>query len=368
MRKAIIQPLQMRVALQFKKLSLRQQLAIFISSLVLLLCMAMMMYINIMSMIMRPFNLQTASMLSLGVGTILGGLGSYWLAGKALQPVREISRAARFISASTLHTRLQWTGPKDELGELTEVFNQMLNRLERSFEQQSQFVADAAHELRTPLTNLRTNLELVLNDPNATLADYQNSAAVLERALTRLERLTKDLLVLSSPEQPTFHEQVTLLPLLEDVMDNLAATAQTHKLNLHLELDAASDPDVTVWGSSNLLGRVFTNLVENAIYYNRPGGQVSLRIIQKVNKIWVEVCDSGIGIEQAEQGRIFERFYRVDRSRSRHKGGAGLGLAIVKHLVQQHKGRIEVESSVGQGTTFRVELPLIKTAFVPGVE
>lgn len=368
MRKAILQPLQTRLVIQFKKLSLRQQLALFISSLVLLLCMFMIMYVNVMSMIMRPFNLQNTSMISLGIGTILGGLGSYWLAGKALQPVREISRAAQSISASTLHTRLQWAGPKDELGELAEVFNQMLNRLERSFEQQNQFVADAAHELRTPLTNLRANLELVLNDPTATLSDYQNSAAVLERALTRLERLTKDLLVLTGPEQPAFQEQITLLPLIEDVLDNLADTAQNYKLNLRLELDPASDPDVTVWGSSNLLGRIFTNLVENAIYYNRPGGQVVLRIIEKTNKIWIEVCDTGIGIEQTEQGRIFERFYRVDRSRSRHKGGAGLGLAIVKHLVQQHKGLIEVESAIGQGTIFKVELPLVKTLLAVGGE
>lgn len=342
----------------FRHLTLRGRLAFFICGLFLVLCLAQTLYINLMSMIMRPFNLQTSSMVGFIVAGLVAGIGSYYLAGVALQPVREISRAARNIGANNLHTRLNWDGPGDELRELAEAFDQMLARLEDSFVQQGRFVADAAHELRTPLTTMRTNLELLRSNQGATLAEYEAVAGTLDRAVTRLERLVKDLLVLATQEYVCPGEEVALLPLLENIQDTLVEIAHKHRVALELERGGEVE-EVYVRGDSVLLSQIFTNLIENAIRYNRPNGKVTLKIGQGNALVWIAVQDTGIGIAEEDQARIFDRFYRVDRSRSRHKGGAGLGLSIVQHLVRQHQGQIEVESALDVGTTFTILLPAV---------
>jgi len=209
--------------------------------------------------------LRSISLIGFGVIAVMGGAGAYLLAGAALRPVRRISKAAQRISASTLDTRLALDGPKDEIKELADTFDAMLERLHHTFELQGRFVADVAHELRTPLASLRTNLEVVSADPDATLEDYKSMVAAQERALTRLERLVADLLILAKSEQPLSQSAVTLGPLLEEVFCDLKYTAGTRQVTLEL----AAETEVVVLGDASLLSRVFSNLVENGIYYSK---------------------------------------------------------------------------------------------------
>lgn len=298
--------------------------------------------------------LRNLSLVGLVVVAIIGGAGAYWLAGMALRPVRRVSEAARRIGANALDTRLALDGPNDEVKELADTFDAMLERLQGTFELQNRFVADVAHELRTPLASLRTNLEVVASDPQADLEDYRAMTATQERALTRLEHLVADLLILATTEQQQPAETVTLASLLEEVICDLEYVASLRQVEIRL----ANNMEVVVRGNASLLARAFSNLIENAIYYNHPGGKAIVTIDRKDAWAVVIVADTGIGIPFEKQSRIFDRFYRADCSRSRHKGGAGLGLSIVSAIVQQHSGRIQVESTPDIGSTFTMLLPL----------
>lgn len=308
------------------------------------------------------YELQSISLMGLGLVTVLGGAGAYWLAGIALRPVRKVSKAAQQISAKTLDTRLALVGPRDEVKELADTFDAMLERLQQTFELQESFVADVAHELRTPLASLRANLEVVAADENASLDDYRAMTMTQERALTRLERLVSDLLILATSQQPLSSQEVSLGSLLEEVIHELQPLAGTLGVTLRL----INEVDIVVRGDGSLLARAFSNLIENGIRYNHPGGTVTVTINNKDDtgsndsqNSWaiVTVADSGIGISSADLPHIFERFYRVDASRSRHNGGAGLGLSIVSAIVQQHGGKVQAASAPESGSIFTVILP-----------
>jgi signal transduction histidine kinase len=298
--------------------------------------------------------LQSASLVGLGLVAVLSGVSAYWLAGVALRPVRQVREAAQKVSVSTLHTRLALEGPEDEVKELADTFDDMLGRLEQNFARQSRFVADVAHELRTPLASLRTNMEVVTTDEEATIADYRAMSAAQERALTRLESLVSDLLILAKSEQPIVCNEVALTPLIEEIFCDLECEAAQSQISLQ----AANESEILVHGNGPLLTRVLSNLVANAIYYNRPRGEVVVTVEQKDAWAVVRVADTGIGIDLAQQTYVFDRFYRVDSSRARHKGGAGLGLSIVSAIVQQHNGNVQVESMPGKGSIFTIFLPI----------
>ncbi|MFA4836431.1 MAG: ATP-binding protein [Dehalococcoidia bacterium] len=301
--------------------------------------------------------MRVISLIGLGVIVLLGGIGAYWLSGRALRPVRKLAQAAQGIDAQTLDTRLNLTGPEDELRQLADSFDSMMNRLEFAFEQQGRFVADAAHELRTPLTTLRASLNVVSADPNATLDHYHRMNAKLERAIGRLQRLVDDLLLLATEERFLPDTPIVLEPLLEEALLDLKPLADQHSVSLKLTSNTSSD-GLIAHGDSALLGRVFHNLLENGIRYNKAGGEVVVNVSAESEWVMVTIADSGIGIAPEQLPHIFDRFYRVDSSRARHNGGAGLGLSIADYIVQLHKGQIEVKSTVGVGATFIVKLPL----------
>jgi len=283
----------------------------------------------------------------------LGSASAYLLAGMALRPLHQINQTVKQISAGTLDRRLRLDGPHDELYELAGAFNAMLDRLKQGFEQQGRFIADAAHELRTPLAALRTSVEVVQSNSQATVDEYRAMTATLERALIRLERLVGNLLILASSDERITGDTVELGPLVEEVLFDLQPLADAQDVTVRL----LGEAETTAQGDATLLSHVFRNLIENAIHYNRPGGEVIVTLQQDEGWAVVEVADTGIGIATEEQTHLFERFYRVDRSRSRHLGGAGLGLSIVAHLVQKHGGHIQVSSTLGVGSRFTVRLP-----------
>ncbi len=297
--------------------------------------------------------LRLISLAGLFLIAVVGAVSAYWMAGRALRPLSEVSMAARRISATTLDTRLGLEAPEDEIKELAQSFDAMLDRLESSFAQQGQFVSNAAHELRTPLATLRTNLEVAYDDPAATLDDYREIAPVLDRTLTRLERLVADLLLMATEEKSLVYEELALQPLVEIAMQDLETVA----IRQAVRLSFTAGGEFTVRGDGPLLARVFCNLIENAIRYNRPGGSVAVAVRGDPTEAIVEVTDTGIGITPEEQLHIFDRFYRSDRSRSRQRGGAGLGLAIVAHIVKLHGGQVLVESTPNTGSRFTVCLP-----------
>ncbi|MCX7681480.1 MAG: HAMP domain-containing histidine kinase [Anaerolineae bacterium] len=293
------------------------------------------------------------SLIGTGIFAVMGAMGAYWIARQALRPVQRLSHLVQEIRVEALDRRLALDGPPDEVKELADAFDRLLERLERSFEQQSRFVSDAAHELRTPLASLRTNVEMVLSNPDTTLADYREMASALERALERLERLVNDLLLLARGEKDIRIEPLYLEVLIGDVLLELKPLAQSHQVSLHWNI-----PDeVVVQADAPLLTRAVSNLIQNGIRYNHPGGSVTVTVHREANGVIISVEDTGIGIAPEEKSRVFERFYRGDITRARHRGGSGLGLSIAAHIVQLHGGHIQVESTPGVGSIFTVWLP-----------
>jgi heavy metal sensor kinase len=299
-------------------------------------------------------NVLSISLIGLALVAILGCTGAYWFVGRALIPLQYASRTAERIQARTLHTRLALDGPDDEIKRLADALDSMLERLEQAFEMQSRFVADVSHELRTPLALLRTNLEVATENEQATLREVITTQ---ERAVARLEHLVSDLLILAKSEQPATPEsEISLGPLIEEVLDEIKPTAKTRQVTLHLENNA--EVIVCTNDDGSLLMRAFSNLIENAIHYNHAGGEVVVALNQSSEFAQVTITDTGIGIAAEQLPHIFERFYRTDGSRARNKGGAGLGLAIASTIIQQHKGTIKVSSTPHKGSTFTVALPM----------
>jgi len=333
-------------------MTLRMRLALYTSGLLALLCLELVVFINLVTVLTHAQHLLAISLVGLSLNMLGGGLGAYWIAGRALRPVKAVSTTALQISARTLHTRLNLRGPEDELKELGRAFDSMLERLEQAFAQQSRFVADAAHELRTPLAILRTNLEVIVADPQATLEEYQALMVVWERTLGRLEHLVAALLVLAMEDHAVVLKEVALLPLLREVIEELHPMAETRQVELTLDAELP----VSVSGDEQLLGIVFRNLLENALRYNRPGGTVTVSLEEGASLLLVRVSDTGMGIPKEAQAHIFERFYRVETSRSRETGGAGLGLALVRHVLHLQKGSVQLEHSSCQGSVFAVAL------------
>jgi heavy metal sensor kinase len=283
-----------------------------------------------------------------------GGLG-YGLARKALAPMERLRRSTEEITAERLDRRLPVINPQDELGRLTETFNAMIGRLERSFAEIRRFTADASHELRTPLTAIRTEVEVALARP-LDLAEHQQLLGSILEECSRLSRLTDQLLALAREDARVAHqaqEPVDLASLMADVAETMLPLAEAKELHLRVKVKAAA----LVRGDASRLREVFFNLLDNGIKYTPKGGEVEARVDQNGSEAIVTVRDTGIGIPAEHLPHVFERFYRVDKARSRAEGGTGLGLSIAQSTILAHGGRIELTSTPGQGTTCTVRLP-----------
>jgi heavy metal sensor kinase len=291
---------------------------------------------------------------SLGVLAI--GLVGGWLAAtRAVRPIARISDTAAALSAANLSGRIDTHRIDTELANLAGVLNSLFDRLQASFERQSRFTADASHELRTPLAVLKTHAELALSRPR-TPEEYQRTLETCLRAVGRLTAVVEALLTLARADGgwPGLQSRaVNLEQLAAETIGLFGPLAESRKVTLYSELQP-----LQVTGDVALLGQVLSNLVHNAIEYNRPGGEVRLRLQRVGPHAVLSVSDTGSGIPEADQPQVFERFYRADKARSRARGGTGLGLAICKDIVEAHGGVIDFESKVNEGTTFRVRLPL----------
>jgi heavy metal sensor kinase len=285
---------------------------------------------------------------------VCGGL-AYLLARKALAPVGQLHQATERITADSLDRRLPLANPRDELGRLTQTINAMIARLERSFAEMRRFTADASHELRTPLTAIRTEAEVALRKPLA-LADHQQLLGSILEEVEGLTRLTDQLLALSREDAGTTGqacEPVDLTALLNAAVETMRPLAEVKGLLLHAECSGA----VWVRGDAARLRQVFYNLLDNAIKYTPAGGRVEVGLGREGRSAVVTVRDTGVGIPPEHVPHVFERFYRVDRARSREQGGTGLGLTIAQSIVVAHGGRVKLTSTPGQGTTCTVTLP-----------
>ncbi|HZT80656.1 MAG TPA: ATP-binding protein, partial [Gemmataceae bacterium] len=285
---------------------------------------------------------------------LCGGLG-YLLARKSLAPVGQLHRLTAEITADRLDRRLPVANPGDELGRLADTINAMIARLERSFAEVRRFTADASHELRTPLTAIRTETEVALQRPMEA-AEYQHLLGSILEECERLTHLTEQLLALSREDAgaaAAVREPVDLAALAVGVAEALRPLAEAKGLRL----TAAGDGPLFVCGDPARLRQVLVNLLDNAIKHTPEGGSVAAEWRRAGGEAVVTVRDTGVGIPAEHLPHVFERFYRVDRARSRAEGGTGLGLSIVRSIVTAHGGRVELTSAPGHGTTCTVHLP-----------
>ena len=302
---------------------------------------------------------QSISLLMAGVTAIIGILGARWITQKALSPVNRLRQMVKNIQVDTLSQRVPLDGPPDQVKDLAEAFNHALERLEKAFEMQGRFVADASHEMRTPLATMRTNLEVLQLDPKATLSDYKEMSVTLTRTLDRLERLSNDLLLLARGELEVHKVPVNIEALLTEVVQNLMPFAKENHVIINMKVQEGA----VVLADERLLGIAFGNLIDNGIRYNRSGGSVEITVFGVDNGLTVQIQDTGEGIPSEELPRIFDRFYRVEKSRTRYRGGAGLGLAICDHIIKLHGGHIKASSTVGEGSNFIIWLPSIASNY-----
>jgi len=299
-------------------------------------------------MIVLPFVLMTSA------------VGAFFLTKRSLSPVREVIATAHGITSSNLKERLVEKQTGDEIQDLTKTLNQMFERLEASFKQMTRFTADASHELRTPLTVIRGNLELLQRHKQAQGLSSEDATEILSQTLEETERLSKivgqlmELTQLDSGEIELERDRFDLTDLVAITVEQMRLLAEDREIRLQTELE----PQINFKGDRYRIKQVLLNLIDNAIKYCPSGSDILVKLSKDGTTVVLEVKDDGPGIPSGALTYLFDRFYRIDKARSRELGGSGLGLSICKSICEMHGGRIDVESEMGKGTSFRAALPL----------
>ena len=292
------------------------------------------------------------SLIISAVLALLGGVVTYFISGHALRPIREFSDKIEKVQAQNLaDSRIEENQVK-ELNQLSVSYNRMLERLSDAFEIQRQFTANAAHELRTPLALMQVQLDLYHSKRHPDNdADTVQMIKMVTEQNDRLSKMVKTLLDMSELQTVGRDDEIILDALVDEVLEDLEPLAEGKNIRL-----IAKCKDITMVGSDILIYRLVYNLVENAIKYNHSGGQVTVTADRKEKHVYLSVEDTGAGIPEELKERVFEPFFRVDKSRSRELGGVGLGLALVREIVRVHDGSITVKSNPSGGTIFEVVL------------
>ena len=294
------------------------------------------------------------SLLISAILALIGGVVTYFISGHALRPIREFSDKIEEVQAQNLAASRIEENKVKELNQLSVSYNKMLGRLSDAFEIQRQFTANAAHELRTPLSLMQVQLDLYnsTRHPDNDADTLQTIKMVTEQN-GRLSKMVKTLLDMSELQTVGRDDEIMVDALVDEVLADLDPLAQEKNIKL-----TGKCKNITMVGSDILIYRLVYNLVENAIKYNHPGGQVTVTAYRKEKHVYLSVEDTGNGIPEELRERVFEPFFRVDKSRSRELGGVGLGLALVREIVRVHDGSIAVRSNPSGGTVFDVILPL----------
>lgn len=304
---------------------------------------------------------------------LLSSVCTYFLTKKTLTPLQKLTSEVSQIQAQNLSTQLAVPNSKDEIAQLTSSFNEMLTRLDNAFSTQKQFSANAAHELRTPLAVLQTNLEVFEKKQEPEMVEYQQLFTMIKEQTARLSQLVGTLLDMTNLKSVPRTDHVSLEELVDEVFCDLDPVAEKAGISIHFDDSSSQDwhtdvhtPDASalnnnirnITGSYVLLYRAVYNLVENAIKYNRPNGSVTVSVKEKNGQAMILVKDTGIGISPENKKKIFDPFFRVDKSRSRAMGGAGLGLALVDSIAKEHGGIVKVLESSETGSTIALMLPM----------
>ena len=292
------------------------------------------------------------SLIISAVLALLGGVATYFISGHALRPIRELSDKIEKVQAQNLaDSRIEENQVK-ELNQLSVSYNRMLERLSDAFEIQRQFTANAAHELRTPLALMQVQLDLYHSNGHPDNdADTVQMIKMVTEQNDRLSKMVKTLLDMSELQTVGRDDEIILDALVDEVLEDLEPLAEGKNIRL-----IGKCKNITMVGSDILIYRLVYNLVENAIKYNHSGGQVTVIADRKEKHVYLSVKDTGTGIPEELKERVFEPFFRVDKSRSRELGGVGLGLALVREIVRVHDGSITVKSNPSGGTIFEVVL------------
>ena len=286
------------------------------------------------------------------VVTVLSGILAYFVSGHALKPLHSFASQVERVQMNNLADMRIDEDALPEFKQLSQSFNQMLERLNDAFAAQRQFTGNAAHELRTPLALLQAQLELFSAEHPDMQPETAEFLSLLREQTERLTRLTKTLLEMSNLRQVARNERIRLAPMIEEIFTDLAPLSDKCGVTLTAEGDGI------MTGSDALIYRLIFNLTENAVKYNRPGGSVRVSVAQEPEKLLIRVSDNGGGIPEEYQQSIFQPFFRVDKSRSREYGGAGLGLSLVREIADIHGGSVRVEESSKNGTVIAAEFPI----------
>jgi heavy metal sensor kinase len=304
----------------------------------------------------RVKELGAASLLAVPIALLLAGITGYWLAKRALAPLQEMARRAGQITSERLYDRLPVPDVDDELTHLAGVFNNLLARLEQSFEQLRRFTSDASHELRTPLTSIRSVGEVALQK-NCSREEYRDTIGSMLEEVNRLTALVESLLTISRADAGRIELHPTVFPAM-DLAREAAGLFEVLIEEKHQRLTVDGDETATVAADRIFLRQALVNVLHNAVKFSPAGGAISVLIRREAaGWVCVEVADSGPGIAPEHARRVFDRFYRVEESRSRDTGGAGLGLSIAQWAVREHGGEIEVIPAPQTGCIFQIRLP-----------
>jgi signal transduction histidine kinase len=285
----------------------------------------------------------------------LSFLGGYGIASFSLKPLEDLSKKMKEKSTENLDEEIQFIDNQDEISELIKSFNRMNSRLNKSFEAQKEFVENASHELKTPLSIIQANLDTALEDKKISKEELEELLRSSEKSVGFMNTLIEDLLLLSLLDQDIELEDVEVVNLVKDSIEEIKTMS-----NNDIKINAVfSKNKIVLKANSVLLKRAVMNILENAVKYSECD-KITVSVKEKRDSAKIVIKDNGKGIPKQELKRIFDRFYRVDKSRSRKTGGSGLGLSITKKIVQRFGGTISVDSSLGKGSQFTINLPVVK--------